>query len=156
MAINRDWKLRNLTKLDLREVRVLIHVGSYMPIKAADIAYQCRLDSYTVSRAVKKLLALGLMRTHKDEVKKNVKNLYLNDEGKVLYQKLTSAMKERAKQLESIFSNDEIEILFNMLERIEYKAETFLAEQASELIKQGLEAPADQKELIRWHKKTNS
>jgi DNA-binding MarR family transcriptional regulator len=127
-----------------------------MPVKSADIAYQSRLDSYTVSRAVKKLLALNLIASRQDEIKKNVKNLYLNDAGKLLYQKLIFAMDERAKELESILSNEEKALFFNMLERIENKTEAILATQASELIKQGLDAPTDQKELIRWHKKTNT
>jgi hypothetical protein len=43
-----------------------------------------------------------------------------------------------------------------MLERIENRTEQFLAEQASDFVKQGKDAPADQKELIRWHKKSCS
>lgn len=156
LALNRDWKIRNLIDLDPREMRVLLNIGSYMPIKAANIAYQCRLDSYTVSRAVKKLLALGLIEVRKDEVKKNVKNLYLNDKGKVVYHKLITAMNERAAKLEGVFSEDEKELFFSMIERVENKIEALLAEQASAFIKQGLDAPADQKELISWHKKTHS
>ncbi len=156
LALNRDWKIRNLTDLDPREMRVLLNIGSYMPIKSADIAYQSRLDSYTVSRAVKKLLSLELIEADQDKVKKNVKNLSLNDNGKDLYQKLTTALEARAKLLEGVLSDEEQTQFFNMLERIENKTEAILAEQANELIKQGLDAPADQKELIRWHKKTNS
>ncbi|WP_281556328.1 MarR family transcriptional regulator [Thalassomonas sp. RHCl1] len=156
LALDRDWKIRNLTELEPREMRVLLNIGSYMPIKSADIAYQSRLDSYTVSRAVKKLLVLNLIESRQDESKKNVKNLYLNDEGKALYQKLTQAMDERANLLEEVLTDSEKSLFFNMLERIENKAEAILATQAAELIENGLEAPADQKELIRWHKKTNS
>jgi len=155
LALNRDWKIRNLTDLDPREMRVLINIGSYMPVKSADIAYQSRLDSYTVSRAVKKLLSLNLIESHQDEIKKNVKNLYLNDAGKALYLELINAMDERSKQLESVLSEDEQAVFFDMLERIENKTEALLAEQASEFIKEGLDAPTDQKELIRWHKKSN-
>ena len=154
LALNRDWKIRELTDLDPREMRVLLNIGSYMPIKSADIAYQSRLDSYTISRAVKKLLALNLISTETDTHKKNVKNLLLNDAGKALYQKLIVAMDERAKQLESVLSVEETEQFYHMLERLENKAEQLLAEQASHRIKQGIEPPADQKELIRWYKKS--
>lgn len=154
LALNRDWKIRNLTNLDPREMRVLINIGSYMPVKSADIAYQSRLDSYTVSRAVKKLLALNLIESHQDELKKNVKNLVLNQAGKILYHQLTNAMDDRAKELESVLSEDEQAVFYDMLERIENKTEAFLAHQAAEFIHSGLEAPTDQKELIRWHKKT--
>ena len=156
LALNRDWKIRNLTDLDQREMRVLLNIGSYMPVKSADIAYQSRLDSYTVSRAVKKLLALKLIESRQDEVKKNVKNLYLNDAGITLYRRLITAMDDRAKQLESVLSNKEQQLFFNILERLENKTEEILASQASALIKDGLEAPTDQKELIRWYKKTHT
>lgn len=154
LVLNRDWKIRDLTSLEPKEMRVLINIGSYMPIKSADIAYQSRIDTYTVSRAVKKLLALNLIESHQDDVKKNVKNLSLNDEGKAVYHKLTNAIDERAQQLESVLSQEEQAVFFEMLERIETKTEEFLANQAVEFIQSGLNAPTDQKELIRWHKKT--
>ncbi len=155
LALNRDWKIRHLSDLDPRELRVLINIGSYMPIKSADIAYQSRLDSYTVSRAVKKLLSLELIEARADRHKKNVKNLVLNARGKELYQSIISALDERSKQLESVLTEDELSLFYSMLEKVENKAEQLLAEQARELISSGLDAPADQKELIRWHKKSS-
>ena len=154
LALNRDWKIRNLSDLDPREMRVLLNIGSYMPIKSADIAYQSRLDSYTVSRAVKKLLSMNLIESIPDTHKKNVKNLLLNEEGKTLYKRITFAMDERSKQLESVLSEEEIELFYVMLEKIEDKTEQLLAEQALDLIDDGFDAPADQKELIRWYKKS--
>ena len=55
LQLNKDAAIRKITNLEPREFRVLLNVGSFMPIKAADIAYLGRLDSYTVSRAVKSL-----------------------------------------------------------------------------------------------------
>ncbi|MCW8999044.1 MAG: hypothetical protein OQK04_10040, partial [Kangiellaceae bacterium] len=52
LQLNRDLGIRNIIELEPRELRVILNIGSYMPIKAADIAYQSRMDSYTVSRAV--------------------------------------------------------------------------------------------------------
>lgn len=155
LALNRDWKIREVCDLEPREMRVLLNIGSYMPIKSADIAYQSRMDSYTVSRAVKKLLALGLIETQPDAHKKNVKNLVLNQKGTVLYRRLSQSLEDRAQQLEDIFSVQELDMFYNLLEKIENKTEQYLAEQAKDLIDNGVEPPADQKELIRWAKKTN-
>ncbi len=154
LALNRDWKIRNLSNLDPREMRVLLNIGSYMPIKSADIAYQSRLDSYTVSRAVKKLIELELIEARADQFKKNVKNLLLNEKGKKLYQEIVVALEARSKQLESVLSEDEVVQLYGILEKVEEKAEQVLAEQAISLTQDGLDAPADQKELIRWYKKS--
>jgi len=156
LALNRDWKIRNLSNLDAREIRVLLNIGSYMPIKSADIAYQSRLDSYTVSRAVKKLLELELIESRADDKKKNVKNLLLNEQGSILYQCIVKAMHERSKQLESVLSEEELQQFYTTLEKIEHKTEQLLAEQALTLIGEGADAPADQKELIRWYRKSSA
>jgi DNA-binding MarR family transcriptional regulator len=153
LALNRDWKIRGLCDLDPREMRVLLNIGSYMPIKSADIAYQSRLDSYTISRAVKKLHTLKLIDIEADRLGKNIKNLSLNKAGMALYSQLSSALEPRSKELESVLSEHERSLFYDMLGKIEAKAESLLAEQAIELIKQGQEPPADQKELIRWYKK---
>ncbi|NQY35587.1 MAG: MarR family transcriptional regulator [Alteromonadaceae bacterium] len=153
LALNRDWKVRTLCDLEPREMRVLLNIGSYMPIKSADIAYQSRLDSYTISRAVTKLKSKKLIEVQADPVNKNIKNLLLNKQGQALYKKLTQALDLRSQELENVLTAEEQQKFYSMLEKIEDKAEQFLAEQALELIKQGNEPPADQKELIRWYKK---
>ena len=153
LALNRDWRIRDLCDLEPREMRVLINIGSYQPIKSADIAYQSRLDSYTVSRAVKKLQEKDLVTIKPDQISRNIKNLSLNEKGKVLYEQVTQAIDERSKELESVLDEHECQQLYVMLEKIEDKAEQLLAQQALKRINQGDNAPADQKELIRWYKK---
>jgi DNA-binding MarR family transcriptional regulator len=153
LALNRDWKIRQLCDLEPREMRVLINIGSYMPIKSADIAYQSRLDSYTVSRGVKKLQVKGLIEVQSDPLSKNIKLLSLNDKGKALYQQLSQAMEQRSNELESILSDQEQHQLYQMLDKIESKAEQLLAQHAQERIELGDEPPADQKEIIRWYRK---
>jgi DNA-binding MarR family transcriptional regulator len=153
LALNRDWKIRELCDLEPREMRVLLNIGSYMPIKSADIAYQSRIDSYNVSRAVKALHHKQLIEIQPDPHSKNIKNLVLNKQGLVIYQKLTDAMQARSLELESVLTSDELASFFYMLEKIEEKSEQLLAEQALDKIAQGDDAPADQKELIRWYKK---
>ena len=153
LALNRDWKIRSLCNLEPREIRVFINIGSYMPIKAADIAYQARLDSYTVSRAVKKLLSLELIETGADKDHKNIKNLVLNAEGVKLYDKLVPALEARSNELESVLSATEKTQFYAIINKLEDQAEKILAEQAIALIELGNEPPADQKEIIRWYRK---
>jgi DNA-binding MarR family transcriptional regulator len=152
--LNRDWKIRELCDLEPREIRVLLNIGSYMPIKAADIAYQSRIDSYNVSRAVKSLQNKGLIDIQLSEHSRNIKFLVLNERGRTLYQQVTEAMNKRATELESVLDDNEQALFFQMLEKIENKAEQILAEQAMSKIADGEEPPADQKELIRWYKKS--
>ncbi|WP_269801146.1 MarR family winged helix-turn-helix transcriptional regulator [Colwellia sp. 75C3] len=152
--MNRDWKIRELCDLEPREMRVLLNIGSYMPIKAADIAYQSRIDSYNVSRAVKALQKKNLIDIQPDEHSRNIKYLVLNEQGIKLYHQVTQAMNERADELESVLDDEECTLFYRMLEKIEEKAEKILAEQAMSKVTDGAEPPADQKELIRWYKKS--
>ena len=152
--MNRDWKIRELCDLEPREMRVLLNIGSYMPIKAADIAYQSRIDSYNVSRAVKALQKKNLIDIQPDEHSRNIKYLVLNEQGIKLYHQVTQAMNESADELESVLDDEECALFYRMLEKIEEKAEKILAEQAMSKITDGAEPPADQKELIRWYKKS--
>ena len=126
-----------------------------MPIKAADIAYQSRIDSYNVSRAVKSLQNKGLIEVQLSEQSRNIKFLILNEKGTQLYHKVINSMEIRATELESALDENEQVQFFQMLEKIENKAEQILAEQALDKISDGENAPADQKELIRWYKKSN-
>jgi len=154
LALNRDWSIRELCDLEPREMRVLLNIGSYMPIKSADIAYQSRIDSYNVSRAVKALDKKNLLDIRRDEKSKNIKILALNEQGKTLYRKLTSAMEIRATELESVLTPEETTSFYNMLSKIEEKTEQLLAKQTLAKISKGEEAPADQKELVRWYNKS--
>lgn len=154
LALNRDWHVRELCDLEPREMRVLLNIGSYMPIKAADIAYQSRIDSYNVSRAVKALSKKALIESVPDSRSKNIKHLVLNEKGKLLYKQLTTLLQQRSQSLESALSTEELASFYTMLEKIEKKSEQLLAQQAMDKIALGHEAPADQKELIRWFRKS--
>ena len=156
LALNRDWPIRDLCQLEPRELRVLINIGSYMPIKSADIAYQTRMDSYTVSRAVKKLLSLDYAISRPDTNKRNVKNLELTQTGIQLYKAVTEVLDDRNRQLESVLSDNERYLLFDILARLETKSEAMLAEHAIQALAKNQSLPADQKELIRWYKKSQA
>ena len=154
LALNRDLSIRSLSNLEPREMRVILNIGSYMPIKSADIAYQSRIDSTNVSRAVKVLLAKELIISEPDPKSKNIKYLSLTASGKTLYKQLTEALEPRAQALESVLSEEEKASFFQCLTKIEAKAEQLLSQQALSFVNQGLELPADQKELLRWYKKS--
>jgi DNA-binding MarR family transcriptional regulator len=156
LALNRDPNIRSLCDLEPREMRVLLNIGSYMPIKAADIAYQSRIDSYNVSRAVKVLTQKKLITFEPDPGNKNIKYLRLNDKGKELYRQMVNAVDPRAQALESVLSDDEKESFYRCLEKIEQKAEQLLAQQALSFVNEGVEIPADQKEIVRWYKKSQN
>ncbi len=154
LQLNRDIAIREIADLEPRELRVILNIGSYMPIKAADIAYQSRMDSYTVSRAVKTLRKLEMVDSQHGEDNKKVKYLTLTEKGLDVYRKLSLAIEQRTKKLEICLSDDEKETLMTLLAKVEDQAEIMLAESAKKRQDAGVDIPADQKEIIRWWKKT--
>lgn len=155
LLLSRDAKIRQVCSLGPREMRVLLNIGSYMPIKAADIAYQSRLDSYTVSRAVKVLNEQGMLDSDNDPTNRRVKLLSLNDQGLATYRKLTAVMARRAGELEAALSANERNTLFKLLRKVEDKAESILVQQALDKLAADGELSAEERELVRWHKRSS-
>ena len=155
MALNRDLNIRQQTGLETREMRVLINIGSYMPITSADIAYQSRMETSSISRSVSVLIQKGLIEALKDPTNRRNKKLVLTNEGQTLYDKLSVLMDDRSKVIEKALTAQEKETLFSLLDRIESETEKHLAEFALSEQASGEDIPADQKELIRWYRKSN-
>ncbi len=154
LQLNRDLKIREIADLEPRELRVILNIGSYMPIKAADIAYQSRMDSYTVSRAVKVLKADKMIDSLNDETNKKVKYLVLTPKGDKVYKKLCLAIEKRTSRLEACLNKREKQNLMSILAKLEDQAEELLAEDAIANIEIDSPIPAEQKEMIRWYKKS--
>lgn len=154
LQLSRDLLIRDIIDLDPRELRVILNIGSYMPIKSADIAYQSRLDSYTVSRAVKKLQSLAMVELEIDPSDKKAKYLVLSEQGVLVYKKLCEEIERREMVIEDGLSSEEKQILMTLLAKIEDQAESMLAGNAQIKLTRGEVIAADQKEIIRWNKKS--
>ncbi|MAC47254.1 MAG: MarR family transcriptional regulator [Oceanospirillum sp.] len=154
LMLDRDIAIRSSADLAPRELRVLLNIGSYMPITSADVAYQTRIDSYTVSRAVSTLKKKGYLIFEPAENNRRVKLLALTEKGIEVYRQLCNQIDQRADKLSCVLNQAEQAELFRMLALIEDRAEHLLANQAKDLQLAGETLPADQKELIRWRKKS--
>jgi len=154
LQLSRDPAIKQLVDLEPRELRVILNIGSYMPIKSADIAYQSRMDAYTVSRAVKRLQQHKLIDFEADDTDKKAKFLVLTDNGVNIYKQICSQIEKREAKIEANLSNEEKQTLMRLLAKLEDSAETMLAENV--LLKQSVNETltAEQKEIIRWWKKS--
>lgn len=153
LRVDRDPLVRRHTKLAARELRVLLNVGSYTPTSAADVAYQARLDTPTVSRAVKALVSEGLVTTLDDALDRRRSLLGLTEKGIELYGTISDILEKRAARLTEILKLNELEGLMSILRRLEERAEELLSEEILENNRTGIVASADQKELLRWYKR---
>ena len=156
LQLNKDASIRKITSLEPREFRVLLNVGSYMPIKSADIAYLGRLDSYTVSRAVKVLMKDDLVNIEVSKKNLKIKNLVLTQKGIDIYHQLCASLNQRAELLESVLTDNEKSELMRMLELLEGQSEAMIANYAIEEQLANKDISADQKEIIRWYKKSKN
>lgn len=154
LQLNRDASIKNISGLEPKEFQILLCIGSFMPIKAADIAYLGRLDSYVVSRAVKTLLKEELISIEFPENNKKSKNLVLTDKGVLLYRHIGESIVQRTKELESVITPEEKSELIRILTLLESKSESMIASHAIREQQLGHNIPADQKEIIRWYKRS--
>lgn len=156
LQLNRDPLIRGLVELEPREIRVILNIGSYMPINSAEIAYQSRMDAYTISRAVKRLEALNLVVFESDGVNKKVKFLLLTDDGEILYKKICLQIEKRQSLIEAKLTESEKHTLIQLLAKLEDNTEAMLANNAQSKLSSGENLSADQREIIRWWRKSHS
>ncbi|MBV1910280.1 MAG: MarR family transcriptional regulator [Kangiellaceae bacterium] len=154
LQLSKDASIRKIANLEPREFRVLLNIGSYMPIKAADIAYLGRLDSYTVSRAVKVLRQGDLIEVVATENNKKIKNLVLTQQGEKIYREICDRLNKRTQELESVITIEEKIELLRLLSLLERKSESMIACNAMQELVAGNDISADQKEIVRWFKKS--
>lgn len=150
LQLGRDIEIRKITDLGSRELRVLLNIGTYSPVSAAQIAFQTKLDSYTVSRGVKTLLNKDLIDKKSLPNNKKEKQLFLTAEGQKLYDKVTESLKRRDEQFASFLTTTQRQTLVQNLQQLEQKAVELLAQHAIQEQDEGHELSADQKEIIRW------
>jgi DNA-binding MarR family transcriptional regulator len=154
LALDRDAYVKHITDLDTRAIRVILNIGSYGPINAADIAYQTRLDPYSVTRAINGLLKKGLIQAANDHTTSRSKFVELSELGTPIYQKIADYMAARCDAVLEGISEDEQATLMLLLEKIELNTERMLANNAESLANLGGTPTRDQSEQIRWFKRT--
>ncbi|QLE85863.1 MULTISPECIES: MarR family transcriptional regulator [Shewanella] len=154
LAIDRDAKIGQQTQLQTREIRVLLNVGSYGPINAADVAYQSRLDPYSVNRAINSLLQAGYIEAASSADKQRSKPVQITAAGQLIYDKVVLHMQQRQTQLMQGITAQEQAQLLQLLEKLELNAEQMLANHVQQAQLQGQTVTRDQKELLRWQQRT--
>lgn len=80
----------------------------------------CRLDleKTTVTKTVKKLLDLDYITAFDDEIDRRVTRLYLTEKSNELLPRVKEIMKSMRKVLYDDFSEDEIELVNSLMQRI--------------------------------------
>lgn len=117
---NIEFKEFELTKGQyLYLVRICENQGIIQE-KLADII---KVDRTTTSRAIKKLESQGFIERRSDDINRKIKKLYPTERGKEVYKFLILEEKYSNKVALSGFSNDEIKLTFDLLQRIRKNVE---------------------------------
>lgn len=153
LLLDRDPKIRALTDLNARELRILLNIGSYGPVHAADIAYQSRLDPYSVTRAIKVLQEQNMVEPANQKQGK-AKPIVLTTQGQLVYKRLCEELDLRGQKVLQGISEQEQQQLTDLLARLEQNAERLLAEHCQQSIDQGRALTREQQEFIRWQQRT--
>lgn len=155
MLLDRDPNIRALTALNARELRILLNIGSYGPVHAADIVYQSRLDPYTVSRAIMVLQQQQMIEPVLS-AKGKIRPMVLTSTGCEVYQQLTAELTKRAERLLQGVDQQQQQLLSQLLQIMEVNAENMLAEHCHQALERGESITREQQEFIRWQQRSQS
>ncbi|CCQ11617.1 hypothetical protein PALB_25180 [Pseudoalteromonas luteoviolacea B = ATCC 29581] len=156
LLLDRDPLIRHLVDLDARSMRVLLNIGSYSPIIAADIAYQSRLDPYSVTRAISDLKKRQLVVDVMPLGSSRAKPVKLSEKGMKLYRELVHLIETRMAPLLNGIDESELESMMVTLAKLEHNAEAMLAEHAIQVEDQGGSLTREQQEFQRWQQRSNA
>ena len=110
-------------KLGLSMWRVLAMVASGNATTSAEIASVMKMDPAIVSRTTHKLEADGLLKTERSAKDRRVIQISITDEGRHIYKQTLPKMRRRQKVLIDALTDDQQDIVFDILDRLEKAAE---------------------------------
>lgn len=105
------------------EWRVMFMVADLGEGTMAQVVRDGKIDKAQVSRAVKSLVKSGYLNSRVDAADHRQSILSLTDEGRAVYARVLPLMQERQRHLMSTLADDEIDKLYEVLDRLEEAAQ---------------------------------
>lgn len=114
-----DEKLEeNNIKIRKGQTRFLVTIYRNEGMTQKELGGLLRVEKATTTKAVRKLIDMGYVYKNEDEVDRRNYRLYMTDEGKKVVPLLVEIRKEINNQALKGFSDDEKEMFFKFLDRI--------------------------------------
>ena len=110
--------VQGIAPLSIREFRVLVLLGEYSPLSPAKAAELTGMDRGTVTRAISGLKSHRLVDMLKNARDCRGKYIVLTGKGASLCDKIIPMMREHGRFLTETFSDEELDVLQNLLEKI--------------------------------------
>lgn len=114
--------------LTLNEWRVVVVVHNQPGTAGHDVGRIAGIIPMNVSRAVATLKQAGRITSEPNPENRRQNLLYLTQAGEALFDEISPLAKEHAKKLFSVFSEEEREMLSEMLQRLYDQAERLLGD----------------------------
>ena len=108
--------------LKLTEWRLLASVESLGSTNAAEIVRRTQIDKGQVSRGIKSLRAKEMLSVTGSEADNRQQTLSLSPKGLREFEKVVVVMRQRQQVLTQEITQEELEILFSVLDRLETRA----------------------------------
>ena len=85
--------------LTMSQASILIEIGTHRGLSLKDLSSLIELDNSTVSRSVNQLVEKGLVLRHTTPNDRRMVEIFLSDEGKLLFDKMRQTNEEQYEQL---------------------------------------------------------
>jgi DNA-binding MarR family transcriptional regulator len=118
--------------LTLNEWRVMMALASYPGLAAHELAQLIGVDKMSISRAVRRLTAMGRLSRDPDPGDRRRTLLRLTAEGQAVYMAIAPTAKGRERTLFSALSDDEERQLRRLLRKLEDTARKWETEDGSD------------------------
>ncbi|WP_259782524.1 MarR family winged helix-turn-helix transcriptional regulator [Aestuariispira ectoiniformans] len=112
-----------------REWRVLGMIGIVGHVNAREIARLTGMDKATVTRAVNRLVTLGVVTRVSDKTDRRSKILELTNKGAALCDRIIPEMKTGGEVLAEALTPEELSLFLTCLDKLTIKAEDLLADE---------------------------
>ncbi|NKI35694.1 MarR family transcriptional regulator [Wenzhouxiangella sp. XN79A] len=114
---------RNRFGLSVTEWRAIAIVGRYPRISATEVAQRSAMDKVAVSRAVKNLLARGLLEREASDSDRRAKHLSLSREGQTVHDRIVPEARAFERRLLAALDPDDRAALDRAIDRLAAAAE---------------------------------
>lgn len=105
--------------ITLTQWRVILLIGTVGRTRSTDVVREAAIDKGLVSRTIKTLTDADLVATETDKHDQRAHNLTLTAKGRELYARVLPITQERQRALRADLDADEIETLYQVLDKLE-------------------------------------
>lgn len=112
----------SLHGLSVQEWRVMAVLGNNQPLTASELVEMSSMDKVQISRAIKKLEETGLLYRQEDHEDRRRVHLTLSRRGNEIFKELVPLVKELEKDLLAGLSEDELNTLLTLMEKVRTNA----------------------------------